>query len=56
MIEQKKEKAQGYSSEKIREMKEKAAQSGARPVNTNVMQAGSCKEYYVGCNTITAHY
>ncbi len=48
-------KKQGYSADRIKAMKEKAMQTGARPVSVAGIRAVKCGEYYVGCNTITAH-
>lgn len=45
-----------FSPAKIREMREKAMQTGARPISTEGVRAVKCNEYYVGCNTITAKY
>ena len=41
----KKPETQGYSSEKIKAMKEKAVQMGARPISTEGVRAVKCGEY-----------
>ena len=47
---------EGYSSDEIRAMKEKAAETGARPISTDGIRAVRCQQYWVGCNTITSQY